>query len=184
MGNKITIDSATCLNKSFEVIEAKWLFDVEPSQIEIIVHPEYICHSMVEFVDGSIIAEMGSADMKRYIQYALFYPERKEMRVTQGIDLIHKTLSFEKAPYDKFLGLKLGFEAIKGGGTLPAVMHGADESAVKAFLLKQITFADLPKIIKKTMDAHKITHNPSLEDIISAELWAQEYAKKIISKYI
>ena len=184
MGNKITVDSATCLNKSFEIVEVKWLFDIKPNQIEIVVHPEYICHSMVEFVDGSIIAEMGSADMKRYIQYALFYPERKEMRVTQGIDLIHKTLSFEKAPYDKFLGLKLGFEAIKGGGTLPAVMHGADESAVKAFLLKQITFADLPKIIKKTMDAHKITHNPSLEDIISAELWAQEYAKKIISKYI
>lgn len=184
MGNKITIDSATCLNKSFEIIEAKWLFGVEPSQIEIVVHPEYICHSMVEFVDGSIITEMGSADMKRYIQYALFYPERKEMRITEGIDITNQTLSFEKAPFDKFPGLKLGYEAIKRGGTLPAVMHGADYSAVKAFLSKQITFTEIPKIIKKTMDAHKIILNPYLKDILAAENWGQKYAKKIISKKI
>lgn len=182
MGNKITIDSATCINKSFEVIEAKWLFGIEPSQIKVVVHPEYICHSMVEFIDGSIIAEMGSADMKRYIQYALFYPERKEMRITQGIDLTDKTLSFEKAPYDKFPGLRLGFEAIKKGGTLPAVMHGADESVVKAFLSKQINFTDIPKLIKETMDAHKVINNPCFENILSAELWGQEYAKKLISK--
>jgi len=184
MGNKITVDSATCLNKSFEVIEAKWLFGVEPNQIEVLVHPEYICHSMVEFIDGSIVAEMGSADMRRYIQYALFYPERKEMRITKGIDMTSKTLSFEKAPYDKFPGLELGFEAIKIGKTLPAVLHGADESAVQAFLSNQITFTDIPKIIKKTMSVHKLVHNPGLQDIISAEHWGQEYAKKLISKKI
>lgn len=184
MGNKITIDSATCLNKSFEVIEARWLFNIEPSKIHVVVHPEYICHSMVEFVDGSIISEMGTPDMKRYIQFALFYPERKKMCVTQGIDITNKTLSFEKAPYDKFPGLKLGFDAIKKGGTMPAVMHGADESAVGAFLSKKISFTDIPLIIKKTMKVHTIISNPTLEEIISAEKWGQIYAKKLIDKNI
>jgi len=184
MGDKITIDSATCLNKSFEVIEARWLFDIKPSKIHIVVHPEYICHSMAEFVDGSIISEMGTPDMKRYIQFALFYPERKKMCVTQGIDITDKTLSFEKAPYDKFPGLKLGFDAIKKGGTMPAVMHGADESAVQAFLLKKITFVDISLIIQKTMKAHKVIQNPTLDKIISAEKWGQAYAKKLIDKKI
>ncbi len=184
MGDKITIDSATCLNKSFEVIEARWLFNIEPSKIHVVVHPEYICHSMVEFADGSIISEMGTPDMKRYIQFALFYPERKKMRITQGIDITDKTLSFEKAPYDKFPGLKLGFDAIKKGGTMPAVMHGADESAVEAFLSKKISFTDIPMIIRKTIAAHIIISKPTLEEIISAEKWGQVYANKLIDKII
>lgn len=184
MGDKITIDSATCLNKSFEVIEARWLFNIEPNRIQVVVHPEYICHSMVEYVDGSIISEMGTPDMKRYIQYALFYPERRKMRITQGIDITNKTISFEKPPYDKFSGLKLGFDAIKLGGTMPAVMHGADESAIEAFLAKKISFTDIPLIIKKTMKVHTTIQNPSLEEIISAEKWGQVYAKKLIDKNI
>jgi len=184
MGDKITIDSATCLNKSFEVIEARWLFDIEPTKIHIVVHPEYICHSMVEFVDGSIISEMGTPDMKRYVQYALFYPERRKMRITQGIDIINKTLSFEEPPYDKFPGLQLGFDAIKHGGTMPAVLHGADELAIEAFLAKKISFTDIPLVIKKTMKAHRVINDPSLEGIISAEKWGQEYARKIINKIV
>jgi len=179
MGNKITIDSATCLNKSFEVVEARWLFDIHPSKIEIVVHPEYICHSMVEFIDGSIVSEMGTPDMKRYIQYALFFPERKEMRVTKGIDIVGKTLSFENAPYKKFPGLQLGFDAIQKGGTMPAVMHGADESAVQAFLSKKIRFTDIPHVIRKVMVLHKVIKNPNLNEIISAEQWGKEYAIKI-----
>lgn len=184
MGNKITIDSATCINKSFEIIEARWLFNIPPSKISVVVHPEYICHSMVEFVDGSIISEMGTPDMKRYVQYALFYPERRKMRITKGVDVTNQTLSFEKAPYDKFLGLKLGFKAIKKGATMPAVMHGADESAVNAFLSKKISFTDIPDVIDKTMSAHTLVNNPSLEEIILAEKWGQVYAKKLIDKII
>lgn len=182
MGNKITIDSATCMNKSFEVVEARWLFNIRPSKIKIVVHPEYICHSMVEFQDGSTIVEMGSADMKRYIQYALFYPQRKKMRITNSVDLINKTISFEKAPYDKFPALKLGFQAIQKGGTLPAVMHGADESAVNAFLARKISFTDIPLYIKQTMDNHTIIHNPDINEIINAEEWGRVQANKYIEK--
>jgi len=182
MGNKITIDSATCLNKSFEVIEARWLFNIPPNHIKVVVHPEYICHSLIEFIDGSIISEMGTPDMKRYIQHALFFPERKEMRVTKGIALENKTLHFEKAPYSKFPGLRLGFDAIERGGTLPAVMHGADESTVEAYLLNKISFIDIPKIIKETMKLHKVTKNPTLEQILFAEKWGQETAKKLIGE--
>jgi len=182
MGSKIMIDSATCLNKSFEVIEARWLFEVSPEQISIVVHPEYICHSLVEYKDGSIITELGTPDMKRYIQYALFYPKRKEMRVTKGIDLVGKKLSFEKAPFEKFPGLHLGFDAIKKGGTMPAVLHGADEAAVKSFYDEEIAFVDIPQVIKNTMDSHEVTQNPTLKNILEAEIWAQTYARSFISQ--
>jgi len=184
MGNKITIDSATCINKSFEVIEARWLFDISPKKITIVVHPEYICHSMVEFVDGSTISEMGSADMKRYIQFALFYPKRRSTRITHSISIINKTLTFEDAPYDKFPGLSLGFNAIKKGGTMPAVMHGSDDAAVEAFLSKKISFIDIPKIIHKAMNAHNVVYNPTLSQIISADKWGNEYTKNLINHIV
>lgn len=180
MGNKITIDSATCINKSFEVIEAKWLFAVSPEKINIVVQPEYLCHSMVEFVDGSIIAEIGTPDMKRYIQYALFYPQRKKSNMTTYADLIGKKISFEAPPFNKFPGLKIGFEALKKGGTMPAAMHGADESAVKAFLKKRISFIEIPLIIKKTIKAHKVIKNPNLEEILKAESWGRIFAQRLI----
>lgn len=181
MGDKITIDSATCLNKSFEVIEAKWLFGVDIHQMDILVHPQYLCHSLVEFIDGSIIGEFGTPDMKRYLQYVMFYPHRKEMRVTQPISLIDKSLSFEKPPYEKFLGLSLGFDALQAGGTMPAVLHGADESAVLAFKQSRITFTQIAFVIKKTMDRHSVVAQPTLDDIFHYEEWAKNEAESIIS---
>lgn len=183
MGLKVGVDSATCLNKSFEVIEARWLFDLLPKQIEIIVHPEYLCHSLVEFVDGSILTEIGIPDMRRYIQYALFYPERKETTIVSFIDLVGKKISFEKPPFEKFPGLGLGFEALKIGGTMPAVMHGADEIAVKAFINSEINFMDIPEVIKKTMAAHKTIHSPLLSEIIKAEKWGQTFTQKALEEF-
>lgn len=180
MGNKITIDSATCLNKSFEVIEAKWLFDLPEEKINIMVHPEYLCHSMVEFIDGSIMAEFGVPDMRRYIQYALFYPQRKEAKTTGFVDLLNKKISFEPPPFDKFPGLRLGFKALTAGGTMPAVMHGADDSAVETFVKGEIRFTDIPKIIEDTMDNHQVKKNPSLDEILKAEQWGRDYARKLI----
>lgn len=182
MGNKITIDSATCLNKSFEVIEAKWLFDLSSEKIEIIVHPEYLCHSLVEFIDGSIVAEFGTQDMRRYIQYALFYPERKKTVITSNIDLFNKKINFEPPPFDKFPGLKLGFEALKIGGTMPAVMHGADDTAVEAFIKDKIKFTDIAKVIKETMLDHQVIKKPDLEEILKANEWGKVRAKKLIEE--
>lgn len=183
MGQKITIDSATCLNKSFEVVEAKWLFGLTPEQIKIVVHPERFCHSLVEFIDNSIIAEFGTADMRRYLQYALFYPERGKAKITASLDLFNRQLTFEKAPFEKFPALSLGFEALKTGGTAPAVLHGADRAAVNAFIKGEIGFLDIPKVIKKTMDSHQTIAKPDLEEIIDSEGWAQEFATKLISNH-
>lgn len=183
MGNKITIDSATCLNKSFEVIEAKWLFNLKEEQISIIVHPERLCHSMVEFRDGSIIAEFGTPDMKRYIQYALFYPERKKAEITSFVNLLNKKLTFESPPFEKFPGLSLGYKALKAGGTMPAVMHGADDIAVKAFIDNKIKFTSIATIVEKTMNEHKVIKSPDLDQILNAEQWGKDYAEKLINKY-
>lgn len=181
MGQKIAIDSATCMNKSFEVIETRWLFDVPEEKIDILVHPEYLCHSLVEFIDGSIITELGVADMRRYLQYALFYPERKAMKLVPFVDLLDKQLTFEKPPFDKFPCLRLGHEALKSGGTMPAVMHGADTAAVKAFIKGEIKFTEIPQIIKKTMKAHqKTVKNPTLEQLLKEERWGQTFAQKLI----
>lgn len=180
MGPKITIDSATCLNKSFEVIEAKWLFGLNKEQITVMVHPEHLCHSLVEFVDGSIIAELGTADMRRYIQYALFYPQRREARRTDFVDLINKKISFEPAPFAKFPGLTFGFTALEKGGTMGAVLHGADRIAVEVFIKGKLGFLDIAEIIKKTMEAHKVITNPTLDQLLRAEKWAGEYAFKLI----
>jgi len=179
MGTKIAVDSATGMNKTFEVVEAAWLFGVKPEQIEIIVHPEYLCHSLVEFVDGSIITELGCPDMKRYLQYGLFYPHRKPNKVSSFVNLINQRMSFEKVPDDKFPCLKLGFVALNKGGTMPAVMHGADTIAVNAFAEKKIKFIDISKIIIKTMNHHKVLKNPNLIQLIKAEKWGQKYAREL-----
>lgn len=178
MGEKIAVDSATCMNKAFEVIETRWLFNVLPEQIEVVVHPGYLCHSLVEFVDGSIITELGVPDMKRYIQYALFYPQRKKTKVSSYVELVGKKLTFEKPPLDKFPCLKLGYQALKVGGTMLAVMHGADKVAVEAFIEKQIGFTDIPKVIEQTMKIHKPIKNPSLIQILKAEKWSQDKASE------
>jgi 1-deoxy-D-xylulose-5-phosphate reductoisomerase len=182
MGMKINVDSATCVNKAFEVIEARWLFDVPAHKISIVVHPQYLCHSLVEFIDGSIICELGTADMKRYTQYALFYPDRGVSPKGSFIDLFEKPIAFEKPPFDKFPCLGMGHYVIEKGGTMPAVFHGADTTAVKAFMDKKIKFTDIPVIIQNTMDAHEIINDPDIDAILDSEKWAEEYAKILVGK--
>ena len=180
MGMKINVDSATCVNKAFEVIEAHWLFDVPADKIDIVVHPQYVCHSLVEFTDGSIICELGTPDMRRYAQFALFYPDRGISPKTAFIDLLAKPLTFEKPPFDKFPCLAMGNYAVEKGGTLPAVFHGADTAAVKAFMDKKIGFTDIAAIIQETMHAHQIIRDPDLDAILDSEMWAEEYAGNLI----
>ena len=180
MGMKINVDSATCVNKAFEVIEARWLFDVPAHKIDIVVHPQYLCHSLVEFKDGSIICELGTADMKRYTQYALFYPDRGVSPKGSFIDLFEKPIAFEKPPFDKFPCLGMGHYVIEKGGTMPAVFHGADTTAVRAFMDKKIKFTDIPVIIQNTMDAHDIVNDPDLAAVLDSEKWAEEYAKTLV----
>jgi 1-deoxy-D-xylulose-5-phosphate reductoisomerase len=180
MGMKINVDSATCVNKAFEVIEARWLFDIPAAKISIVVHPQYVCHSLVEFKDGSIMAELGTADMKRYTQYALFYPDRGVSPKDAFIDLFKKPIVFEKPPFDKFPCLGMGHYVVEQGGTMPAVLHGADTTAVRAFMDKKINFTDIPIIIQKTLDAHELIEDPDLEDILASENWAEIYAKTLI----
>ncbi|KPU28181.1 1-deoxy-D-xylulose 5-phosphate reductoisomerase [Caloranaerobacter sp. TR13] len=180
MGRKISIDSATLMNKGLEVIEAKWLFDVNIENIEVVVHPQSIIHSMVEFIDGSIIAQLGVPDMKIPIQYALTYPERKYSNIKKLKLTEIKELTFEEPDLDTFPCLKFAFEAIKHGGTMPSVLNAANEIAVELFLERKIQFLDIPKLIEKAMSKHKIIYRPNLDDIIESDKWAREY---IISEY-
>jgi len=182
MGQKIGVDSATCMNKAFEIVEAKWLFGLKSEQIKIVVHPEYLCHSLVEFVDGSWITELGIANMKRYVQYGLFYPERREIKRMDEMELIERNLSFEKPPMEKFLGLKLGYQAIEKEGTMPAVMHGADGVVVEFFAKGKLGFMEMTEIIKQVMDNHKVIKKPDLRQVIKAEKWGGERAKELIKR--
>lgn len=175
MGQKIAVDSATGVNKAFEVIEAKWLFGVSRKQIAIAVHPEYFCHSFIEFVDGSIIAELGIPDMKRYIQYALSYPDRVVNKVSLQPNLIGKQLSFKRPPLEKFPCLTLGYQALASGGAMPAVFHGADRAAVAAFLHHQIRFTDFYRVMTRAMKAHRTIENPRLDQLIETEEWGYQF---------
>jgi len=152
MGQKIGIDSATCINKAFEVIEAKWLFNVKPEQIKVVVHPEYVCHSLVEFVDGSMITELGVPEMKRYLSYAMFYPERRKVKGVESLRLEGKSLSFEAVNLDKFLGLKLGFMALEKGKKGAEVLYETDEKAVELFLKGKIKFTEIVPMIRAEME--------------------------------
>jgi 1-deoxy-D-xylulose-5-phosphate reductoisomerase len=174
MGKKITIDSATLMNKGLEVIEAKWLFNVSQDQIEVVVHPQSIIHSMVSYKDGSVIAQLGIPDMKGAIAYAVSWPERLALKQPVP-DFANMTgLTFRKPDMDKFPCLKLAFKACEQGGTLPAVLNAANEVAVYAFLNHRISFPDLPAIIGKVMERHTVVTNPSLSDILEADKWARE----------
>jgi len=168
MGEKISVDSATGMNKAFEVIEASKWFGINQDKIELVVHPEYLCHSLVEFVDGSILTELGTPDMRRYIHQALFYPQRKTIKVSKYLDLIDKQLSFEEVPFNKFPLLKYGHLALNLGGTVPAVIHGADESAVDLFIRGEIKFTEIKYFIDKAINNHKVIDNPTLNQIIEA----------------
>lgn len=179
MGNKVTIDSSTLMNKGFEVIEAKWLFDVSPDMINVIVHPQSIIHSMVEFIDGSIIAQLSLPDMRIPIQYSLAYPERLPAQYVTTDFIKIGSLTFEEPRIDVFKCLQYAYEAVKTGGTMPAVLNGANEIAVQLFLQDKMGFLDIPRIIRETMDSHKTILSPDLEDLLSADKFARNKAYKI-----
>lgn len=169
MGKKITIDSATLMNKGLEVIEAKWLFDLSPQQIQVIVHPQSIIHSMVEFKDTSILAQLGSPDMKLPIHYALFYPDRVVSHLEPFSFTKYPTLTFEQPDFGKFPCLKLAFDALECGGTMPTVLNAANEMAVQAFLNQEIRFVDIPAWVTTVMSQHQVIKNPSLEAVMQAD---------------
>lgn len=181
MGAKITIDSATLMNKGFEVIEAKWLFNVELPQIDVIIHPESIIHSMVEFIDGSLMAQLGVTDMRIPIQYALTYPLRLPTPTVELNLADIGSLTFEEVDMEKFPCLRLALRAIEIGGTMPTALSGADEIVVQEFLKGKIGFLDIPKIIEKVMSIHDVKLSPGLDDILIADKWAKKVTTDIIT---
>ncbi len=181
MGRKITIDSATLMNKGLEVIEARWLFDMRPEQISVLVHPQSIVHSLVEFQDGSVIAQMGMPDMKGPIAYALSFPHRLP-DVSPGLDLASiATLTFKEPDRELFPCLGFAYDALRAGGSMPAVLSAANEVAVKYFLDEKIGYGDIATIIRRTMDAHRPVHFRSVDEALRADLWARQEAEKIIT---
>ena len=180
MGNKITIDSATMMNKGLEVIEARWLFDIKASQIDVIIQPESIIHSMVEFVDGSFLAQLGVADMRVPIQYALAYPRHLPSPATHLNLAEIRALHFETVDFEKFPCLSHAYTATKIGGTLPTALSSADEVAVGAFLNEHIGFMDIPMVIETVMNQHDVVLQPNLNDILAADRWAKSTAHQLI----
>lgn len=177
MGKKVTIDSASLCNKGLEVMEARWLFDVDLEQIQVVVHPQSILHSAVEYADGAVMGQMGVPDMKLPIQYALFYPDRRPMD-TGKIDLCKLgQLTFEEPDTETFRGLSLAYQAAKRGGSLPTVFNAANERAVALFLQKKIRFLQIPELIEASMEAHSVVDCPTVEQILSAEAETYEYIK-------
>jgi 1-deoxy-D-xylulose-5-phosphate reductoisomerase len=184
MGRKITIDSATLMNKGLEVIEARWLFDMKPEMIKVLVHPQSIVHSMVEYADGAVVAQLGMPDMKGPIAYALSYPERLD-NVSPALDLAAVgTLTFEEPDLERFPCLAYAFNALEAGGSMPAALSAANEVAVKYFLEEKIEYADIARVIKTTMDAHTPSPIRMVEDALKADLWARQEAEKIIETVV
>lgn len=174
MGKKITIDSATMVNKGLEVIEAKWLFDVSFDDIEVVIQPQSLIHSMVEYVDGGIMAQLGTPDMKLPIAYAFYYPDRLPLEGKRVNFFDIANISFYKPDVDTFKGLRLAYEAGKKGGSMPTVYNAANELAVSKFLNEEIRFLDIPDLIEKAMEKHNIIENPSFEEILEVEKEAYE----------
>jgi 1-deoxy-D-xylulose-5-phosphate reductoisomerase len=184
MGRKITIDSATLMNKGLEVIEARWLFDMKPERIKVLVHPQSIVHSMVEYADGAVVAQLGMPDMKGPIAYALSYPERLD-NVSPALDLARVgTLTFEEPDLGRFPCLAFAFHALDAGGSMPATLSAANEVAVKYFLDGKIGYTDIARVIKATMDAHTPSPIRVVEDALKADLWARQEAEKIIEAVV
>ena len=175
MGRKITVDSSTLVNKGLEVIEAKWLFGTKPEDIQVVVHPQSIIHSMVEYVDGGIMAQLGMPDMKLPIQYALFYPDRRPMD-GERVDFYGlSSLTFEKPDTETFRGLSMAYEAVRMGGSMPTVYNAANEKAVALFLDRKIRFLEIYDLIQGAMERHKVIQNPSVEEILETEADVYEY---------
>lgn len=177
MGRKITVDSSTLVNKGLEVIEAKWLFNVEPENIQVVVQPQSVIHSMVEYEDGGIMAQLGTPDMKLPIQYALFYPDRRPLPGKRLDFYEMKSITFEKPDTDTFLGLPLAYRAIHAGGSMPTVFNAANEKAVALFLDKKIRFLTIYDLIQGAMENHKVVENPSVEQILEAEAEAHAFVE-------
>lgn len=177
MGNKVTIDSATMMNKGLEVIEAYWLFQIPFSQIEVLVHPQSIVHSMVEFVDGSVKAQMGTPDMRIPIQYAMTYPNRKQLNCERMSLNLLNGLTFERPDFHKFPACALAYESLEIGGTAPAVLNAANEIAVNYFVNQKIKFNTIPRLVEETVYQHKPVQNPNLEDVLAADMWARGFVK-------
>jgi 1-deoxy-D-xylulose-5-phosphate reductoisomerase len=174
MGRKITIDSATLFNKGLEMIEARWLFDIEMGRVKVVVHPQSVVHSMVEFVDGSIIAQLSTPDMCLPIQYALTFPERARSERVQTNLAKLGTLTFEEPDLERFPSLDLARKAGEVGGTLPAVLNAANEIAVDAFVKRKMTFPEITESVRHAMDVHRVVQRPTLEQILEADAWARQ----------
>lgn len=178
MGQKITIDSATLVNKGLEVMEAAWLFDVPVSKIQVVVHPQSVIHSMVEYEDTAVIAQLGCPDMRLPIQYALFYPDRRFLDAKKLDFFEMKSLTFEEPDINTFKGLKYAMEAAKMGGSMPTVFNAANEEAVAMFLNKKISFLDIYRIIEESMDRHNVIENPDIDTVLSVEKDVREYIRE------
>ena len=182
MGKKITIDSATLMNKGLEIIEARWLFDVTPERIKVVIHPQSILHSAVEFVDGSIVGQFGLPDMRLPIHYALFYPERVASSAVPRLDLAAlNELTFEEPDLTRFPCLKIAQEVAREDGTAASVLNAANEVLVEAFLNESIRFSEISENLMRVLDRHKSISNPELEDILEADTWARRQAQKLLS---
>ena len=175
MGRKITIDSSTLVNKGLEVMEAKWLFGVDLDRIEVVVHPQSIIHSMGEYVDGAVMAQLGMPDMKLPIQYALFYPDRRPMEGERVNFFELGNLTFEKPDTDTFTGLALAYRAARLGGSMPTVYNAANEKAVELFLARKISYLQIPQLIEESMDQHKNLPNPTVEEILETQRQVYEF---------
>jgi 1-deoxy-D-xylulose-5-phosphate reductoisomerase len=178
MGRKITIDSATLFNKGLEMIEARWLFGVEMPRVSVVVHPQSVVHSMVEFIDGSIIAQLSTPDMCLPIQYALTYPHRARSERVQTDFAKLASLTFEEPDHERFPALNLARRAGEVGGTLPAVLNAANEVAVEAFCAGRINFPQISETVARTMERHHVTEHPTLKEILAADVWSREEALK------
>lgn len=184
MGKKVTVDSASLINKGLEVMEAHWLFNVGIDDIEVLVHPQSILHSAVEYADGAVIGQLGLPDMKLPIQYAVFYPDRRPMggRRLELAD-IAGGLTFERPDTDTFTGFGLALRAGRTGGTMPTVFNAANEAAVKLFLERRITFLQIPELIEECMDSHSVTEDPDIDVILDAEREAHETAEQVVNRW-
>jgi len=182
MGKKVTVDSASLMNKGLEVIEAHWLFGLPASRIEVQIHPQSIVHSMVEYIDGSVIAQMALPDMRGPIAYALSYPHRLDLRLPSLNLFKAGPLSFQPVDRKRFSALALAYQALQTGGTMPAVLNAANEVAVGAFLEGRLEFLKVPRLIRKTMKSHQTLRLNSVDDVLQAHSWAQEEAQKILNR--
>ncbi|MCH7783478.1 1-deoxy-D-xylulose-5-phosphate reductoisomerase, partial [candidate division KSB1 bacterium] len=178
MGNKVTIDSSTLMNKGLEVIEAHWLFGIQPEKIDVVTHEQSIVHSMVEFIDGSIKSQMGIPDMKIPVQFAMTYPDRFPGKIDNISFFSRMKLTFEPPDEEKFPCLNIAYRALEAGGTAPAAMNAANEVAVELFLNRKIKFTEIPELIDRTLQDHKITHKPTIQDYMDADKWARSVTQE------